>query len=52
MNMYKPRDFVKMLSVSVKTQRWDNEDTVKAYRNPKFRKYKKSISEDRDVNQL
>lgn len=40
--MYKLKDFAKMLNVSVKTlQRWDNEDTVKAYRNPKLRKYKK-----------
>lgn len=40
MNIYKPKDFAKMLNVSVKTlQRWDNEDTLKAYRNPKGRRY-------------
>ena len=51
MNMYKLKDFAKMPNVSVKTlQRWGNEDTLKAYRNPKLRKYKKSISEDKDVN--
>lgn len=38
--MYKPKDFAKMINVSVKTlQRWDNEDTLKAYRNPKGRRY-------------
>lgn len=40
MSIYKPKDFAKMLNVSVKTlQRWDNEDTLKAYRNPKGRRY-------------
>lgn len=40
MNIYKPKDFAKMLNVSVKTlQRWDNENTLKAYRNPKGRRY-------------
>ena len=40
MTIYKPKDFAKMLNVSVKTlQRWDNEDTLKAYRNPKGRRY-------------
>lgn len=53
MSIYKPKDFAKMLNVYVKTlQRWDNEDTLKAYRNPKGRRYKKSTSEDRDANQL
>lgn len=48
MNMYKPKDFAKMLNVSVKTlQRWDDENTLKAYRNSKLRKYKKFISEDK-----
>ena len=29
MSIYKPKDFAKMLNVSVKTlQRWDNEDTL------------------------
>ena len=38
--IYKLKDFAKMLNVSVKTlQRWDNEDTLKAYRNPKGRRY-------------
>lgn len=40
MNIYKPKDFAKMLNVSVKTlQRWDNENILKAYRNPKGRRY-------------
>lgn len=40
MSIYKPKDFAKMLNISVKTlQRWDNEDTLKAYRNPKGRRY-------------
>lgn len=40
MNIYKPKDFAKMLNVSVKTlQRWDNENILKAYRNPKDRRY-------------
>lgn len=41
MSIYKPKDFAKMPNVSVKIlQRWDNECTLKAYRNPKLRKYK------------
>ncbi len=48
MSIYKPKDFAKMLNVYVKIlQIWDNEDTLKAYRNPK-----ESTSEDRDANQL
>lgn len=40
MNIYKPKDFAQMLNISVKTlQRWDNENTLKAYRNPKGRRY-------------
>ncbi|KUO74794.1 MAG: DNA invertase [Clostridia bacterium BRH_c25] len=40
MNNYKPNEFAEMLNVSVKTlQRWDNEGTLKAYRNPKGRRY-------------
>lgn len=40
MTVYKPKDFAKMLNVSVKTlQRWDNDGTLKAYRNPKDRRY-------------
>lgn len=40
MTIYKPKDFAKMLNVSVKTlQRWDNENILKAYRNPKGRRY-------------
>ena len=47
------KDFDKMLNVFFKTlQRWSKEDTLKAHRNSKLRKYKKYISEDRDVNQL
>lgn len=41
MNIYKSKDFAKMLNVSVKTlQRLDNENILKAYRNLKLRKYK------------
>lgn len=40
MNKYKPNEFADMLHVSVKTlQRWDNEGILKAYRNPKGRRY-------------
>jgi predicted site-specific integrase-resolvase len=36
----KPKDLANMLNVSVKTlQRWDNDGTLKAYRNPKGRRY-------------
>lgn len=36
----KPKDLASMLNVSVKTlQRWDNDGTLKAYRNPKGRRY-------------
>ncbi|MBB5324804.1 putative site-specific integrase-resolvase [Anoxybacillus tepidamans] len=40
MKQYKPKEFAEMLNVSVKTlQRWDNEGVLKAYRNPKGRRY-------------
>lgn len=38
--MIKPKDFAKMVNRSVKTlQRWDNDGTLVAYRNPKNRRY-------------
>jgi hypothetical protein len=41
-NTYKPKEFAAMLGVTVKTlQRWDNDDKLKAYRNPKNRRYYK-----------
>jgi hypothetical protein len=41
-NIYKPKEFAAMLGVTVKTlQRWDNDDKLKAYRNPKNRRYYK-----------
>lgn len=37
---YKPKDFAKLLGVSVKTlQRWDREGTLKANRTPTDRRY-------------
>ena len=40
MKTYKPNEFAKMIGVSVKTlQRWDNDNTLIAYRNPKDRRY-------------
>ena len=40
MKTYKPNEFAKMIGVSVKTlQRWDNENTLTACRNPKDRRY-------------
>ena len=39
-NNYKPKDFSKLLNVSVKTlQRWDNSGILKAYRSPTNRRY-------------
>ena len=39
-NNYKPKDFSKLLNVSVKTlQRWDNSGILKAYRSPINRRY-------------
>ena len=36
----KPKDMARKISVSVQTlQRWDNDGTLKAYRNPKNRRY-------------
>ena len=38
--MYKPKDFAKLIGVSVKTlQRWDNDGILVAKRNPKNRRY-------------
>ena len=38
--IYKPKEFASMLGVSVLTlQRWDNDGTFIAYRNPKGRRY-------------
>lgn len=40
MKQYKPKEFAKMINVFVRTpQRWDNEGTLTAYRNPKGRRY-------------
>ena len=40
MKQYKPKEFAELINVSVKTlQRWDNEGVLKAYRNPKGRRY-------------
>lgn len=40
MSNYKPKEFAEMIGVSVKTlQRWDREGILKAYRNPKDRRY-------------
>jgi len=37
---YKPKDFVELLNVSVKTlQRWDRDDVLKAFRTPTDRRY-------------
>ena len=37
---YKPKDFAELVGVSVKTlQRWDREETLKAYRTPTDRRY-------------
>lgn len=39
-NIYKPKDFAKLLGVSVKTlQRWDSAGRLKAFRNPANRRY-------------
>lgn len=40
MDILKPKDVVKILNISMKTlQRWDNDGTLPAYRNPKNRRY-------------
>ncbi|SCA98103.1 DNA invertase [Bacillus mycoides] len=40
MKQYKPKEFVEIINVSVRTlQRLDNEDVLIAYRNPKGRRY-------------
>lgn len=39
-NNYKPKDFSRLLNVSVKTlQRWDNDGILKAHRSPTNRRY-------------
>lgn len=39
-NNYKPKDFSKLLNISVKTlQRWDNNGILKAHRSPTNRRY-------------
>lgn len=38
--IYKPKEFALMVGVTVQTlQRWDKEGKLKAYRNPKGRRY-------------
>jgi excisionase family DNA binding protein len=38
--LYKPKEFAELLNVTVTTlQRWDREGTLKAYRNPKNRRF-------------
>jgi len=38
--MYKPKEFAKLLGVSVKTlQRWDNHNILHAHRSPTDRRY-------------
>lgn len=40
MDILKPKDVVKILNISMKTlQRWDKDDILPAYRNPKNRRY-------------
>lgn len=40
MDILKPKDVVKILNISMKTlQRWDKDNTLPAYRNPKNRRY-------------
>lgn len=60
-NNYKPKDFSKLLNVSVKTlQRWDNEGILKAYRSPTNRRYYtydqylqfKGIKKENDVRKI
>ena len=51
---YKPKDFAKLLGISVKTlQRWDREGTLKANRTPTDRRYytydQKQIEEDEEI---
>ena len=46
---YKPKDFVELLDVSVKTlQRWDREGILKANRTPTD-KYQKQIEGDEEI---
>ena len=38
--IYKPKEFAKLVNVTVTTlQRWDREGVLKAYRNPKNRRF-------------
>ena len=40
MKQYNPKEFAELINVSVRTlQRWDNEDLLTVYRNPKGRRY-------------
>lgn len=57
MDILKPKDVVKILNISMKTlQRWDNDGTLSAYRNPKNRRYytkeqiDKFLGKERSVN--
>ena len=39
-SIYKPKDFARLIGVSVKTlQRWDREGVLKAHRTPTDRRY-------------
>lgn len=39
-NNYKPNEFAELINVAVRTlQRWDNEETLKAFRTPTNRRY-------------
>lgn len=60
-NNYKPKDFSKLLNVSVKTlQRWDNDGILKAYRSPTNRRYYtydqylqfKGIKKENDIRKI
>lgn len=60
-NNYKPKDFSKLLNVSVKTlQRWDNDGILKAHRSPTNRRYYtydqylqfKGIKKENDIRKI
>lgn len=60
-NNYKPKDFSKLLNVSVKTlQRWDNDGIFKAHRSPTNRRYYtydqylqfKGIKKENDIRKI
>ena len=49
--VYKPKDFAKLIGVSVKTlQRWDKDGILKAYRSPTDRRYYTSDQYDQYMN--